>query len=212
MKINLKILEKTPEIENRILTALLPDCTRYMDTAVLQVQSKLPSIVSTAIINMPEYISLTSGELKFEFGIPDAGAKIAELINTWMNNIEFTYKKPYIVSRQIRSIFSAGLIKIDFSDVLYSNFAFVQDASGYSLPWLQWLLLDGSAVLVANHTVIIGPNSRSRTGNAVMRQSQGRGWSVPSRYQGTINDNWITRAIDSVAPEIENLIEGAMQI
>ena len=88
----------------------------------------------------------------------------------------------------------------------------MQDSSGYSLPWLKWLLLDGSAILVPNHSVVFGPNPKSRTGNAIMRLDKNRGWSVPSQYQGTESNNWITRALDNAAPEIEKLINGAMAI
>lgn len=212
MRLQLNLIESNNDIQKKILLALLPDAKSYMDKAFNIIKSQLPNIVYSAIINTPEYVSLTSGELKFEFGIPDANRKITTLIDLWMSNIIYNYKKPTIISSQIRSSLSVSLIKADFSDVLGVGESFVQDSSGYSLPWLKWLLLDGSAILVPNHSVVFGPNPKSRTGNAIMRLDKNRGWSVPSQYQGTESNNWITRALDNAAPEIEKLINGAMAI
>ena len=41
-----------------------------------------------------------------------------------------------------------------------------------------------------------------------MQPSQ-KSWKVPSEFSGTINDNWITRAIDQATPEIEKMLDGA---
>jgi hypothetical protein len=76
------------------------------------------------------------------------------------------------------------------------------------LPWLQWLLLEGNATIVRNYTVSFGPNRFSRTGFALMRPSL-QSWKVPSEFAGTINDNWITRAIDGAESNIQKLLDGA---
>ena len=212
MRLTLNLIDNNNVIQQKILTALLPDCKKYLDTAINKIKAALPNIVYNNITNTQEYISLISGQLKFEFGIPDASQKIASLIDLWITNIVYTYKSPTISGNQIKASFTAELVRSDFSDVLGSEYASVQDQSGYSLPWLRWLLLDGSAILVPNHSVIIGPNPRSRTGNAIMRMNSGQSWSVPNRYQGTESDNWITRALDNAAPDIENLINGAMAL
>ena len=211
MKLTFNIVENNSQIQQKILIALLPECKDYFDNAITKIKVQLPTIVSNAIVNSPEYIAITSGQLKFELGIPNPIQKITGLLNLWMSNIVYNYNQPKIGRNTITSSFSAELIKTDFSDVLGSDFASVQDSSGYSLPWLKWLLLDGSATLVPNHTVVFGPNSRSRTGNAIMRINSNQGWGIPSIYKGTIADNWITRAIANAAPEIQNLLDGAVK-
>lgn len=211
MNFTLKILENNQIIQKNILSALLPEVTRYMDKAISIIKKDLPSIVDEAITSEPEYSSLLSGQLKFELGIPDASSKIFNLINIWMSNMVIDYKPPTLTNSSIKSSFSAKLIRANFSDVLGTDDAYVNDTlRGYSLPWLEWLLLDGNATIVPNYEVIMGSNPRSRTGSAVMKISSGS-WKVPDQFSGTISDNWITRAISNSQDKIQNLLERAMK-
>ena len=209
MKLSLNLVESNGEIQNAILAALLPDITSYMNKAFVKIKAELPIIVENSIRSSPEYLSLLSGKLRLEFGIPDAISKVLGLINIWISNIEYNYQPPKIQSLSIRSKLNIGLVRSDYSDVLGSDFAEVMDQSGYTLPWLKWLLLDGNYLIVPNHQVIIGPSKSSRTGFAVMRKSNA-GWKVPSEFAGTEDDNWITRSLDSAAPEIENMLDRAL--
>lgn len=211
MKLILKLIDNNADISNKILQALLYDVTKYMENGISLVKNQLPLIIRQSIINSPEYSSLLNGELRYEFGIPDPGAKLAGLLDIWCDNIKYSYMKPTIVSNKIKAIFSANTIRIDYADVLYTDYALVIDSTrGYSLPWLEWLLLEGNKTIIDKYEVIIGPNQYSRTGNALMKPSN-RSWKVPSTYAGTASDNWITRAIDSVTDDIENLLNKAFQ-
>jgi hypothetical protein len=208
MKNSIEIKESDAQIFNSICKALLPDIIIYMDNAIQIIQKELPIILETAIINSQEYQSLVSGQLKYEFGIVDAANKIDGLLKIWINNIEYNYQKPTFNGKKINSKFSANLIKADLSDVLYTEYAQMTDTlRGYSLPWLEWLLVDGSKTIIDQFEVQLGPNKYSRTGYAIMRP--GQGWSVPSQFAGTIEDNWLTRSIDSVSNEINNLLNKA---
>jgi len=206
MKYSIKILESNQEITNAINKALLRQVVTFMDGAFNELKQNLPSIITTAITNAPEYNSLIRGTLRYHLGLVDAGSKIDGLINIWINNIEYNYSPPIIRNNKISSKFSANLIRADLSDVLYSEYAQMIDTyRGYSLPWLEWLLLDGTQNLVDNYEIVIGPNKYSRTGYAIMKPSSGS-WSVPSEFAGTITDNWITRAIQTSETDINNLL------
>lgn len=208
MRFGLKLIESNDQITKEILNALLPDVTKHMNKMIVYIKQNLPDIVSNAITSSPEYESLVGGQLKYELGLVDADSKIEGLLDIWMNNIEYLYEPPSIMGSRIKGSFSANMIKIDFRDVIYTQFAEMQDTiRGYSLPWLQWLLLDGNANIVDNYSVVMGPNRRSRTGNAIMKM--GGSWRVPPQFAGTINDNWITRALDSAQGEIQQLLDKA---
>lgn len=211
MRISLKLIESDKEITSRIAKQLLPECRKFMSSTISKIQKNLPTVLEQAIINSPEYNSLVSGRLRLELGIPDAQSKISSLIMLWINNIQYNYSVPTIVTNKIRSKLSINAIRSDFGDVLGTDYAFVVDQlRGYSLPWLQWLLLDGTKTIVPSHDVFLGPNPKSRTGLAIMRYSSS-GWSI-SQFSGTVNDNWITRAVDSVEPEIKTILEKAFTI
>jgi hypothetical protein len=210
MLFKLKLLESNLEISQNIMKALLPDIADYFKDVIYSLKANLPPVIRNTIINSSEYQSILNGQLQYEFGIPDPGSKLAGLLDIWSQTIKVTYNAPTISGNKIKGSFSVNMIRVDFSDVLYSEYAIVYDAlRGYSLPWLEWLLLEGNKTIISNYGVIIGPNKSSRTGMAVMRQSSGS-WKVPSQFAGTIGDNWITRAIDNAENEIENVINKAL--
>ena len=77
-------------------------------------------------------------------------------------------------------------------------------AKGVSLPWLRWLLTLGQQIIVANFGVDY-QSGKGRTGGGYMTVDE-RPFKVSSQYAGTVDDNFITRAIDSVAPQIKGVI------
>jgi flagellar assembly factor FliW len=211
MKFSLKIIESSQEISDKILKALLPDVKQYFANSFKVVRKELPLIVNNSIVNTSEYESIISGKLKYELGIPNSSSVLAGLLNIWSSNIDITYKAPVISNNKIKSSFSISMIAVDFSDVLYSEYAIVSDTlRGYDLPWLQWLLLEGNRILVPNYQVVLGPNKRSRTGFAIMRQSNNKSWKVPAEFSGNIKDNWITRALDKASDEVNTLLKKAL--
>lgn len=208
MRIQFKILEKNREIEKRILDALLPEIANLMKNASRSITKNIKDIVVTAIQNSPEYLSLMSGSLKAEFGIPDPEQRLTELLNIWIKNINISFSPPKVSNSRIKSSFKLEFIRSDLSDVLGSDVGIVVDnLSGKSVYWLEWLSLAGDKSILKDYTIVYGPNRRSRTGLAVMRPLSGGRWKVPPEFSGTVNNNWITRAIDSVSDQIEKAIE-----
>ena len=207
MKISFKLLESDKTVSNKILKALLSDIKVFVNKSFNKIKQQLPPIIITSIKSAPEYDQLINGNLRLELGIADPNTKVAGLIDIWSKNIVYNYTKPEIKNNKIKASFSIEMIKSDFSDVLGSDYAIVIDSlRGYSLPWLEWLLLDGSKSIVKNYEVIFGPNPASRTGSAIMSPSSDS-WGVSSSYAGTIGDNWITRSIDAAEGQISNLFD-----
>jgi len=207
MRLQFKILEKNQEIEQRILKALLSEISDGMKKYVKNISINIKNIISQAIENSPEYQSLISGSLKGEFGIPDPENRLTQLLQIWKNNASVTYSAPSIAGSSIKSSFKLEMIKADLSDVLGSDLATVIDSnSGKSINWLEWLSLAGDKTIIKDYTIVYGPNKRSRTGLAVMRQQSGAKWRVPSEFSGNITNNWIIRSIDAVSDQIENTI------
>lgn len=212
MKFSISLLETNSDIQNAILGAMLPKCSSIISGAKNYLLTEIPPIISEAILNQPEYISLTSGSLRLELGVPDAEQRVSELIKTWISSPAIKSVGPIIKAGQIRSSISISYIRSDFSDVISTDIAEIIDANtGSVVPWLRWLLLDGSVDLVKGYDVVFGNNPRSRTGGAIMRSST-RNWSIPSSFAGTQQDNWITRAINSVSNDIDALLQKAFKL
>jgi len=209
MNINLKILENNKEISDSILASLSPQVDKYLKKALQKIKKSLPNLIIKLIKNTPEYNSLISGQLKYEFGIPNADSAISNIIDIWSNNIIIEYNGPVATNNIIKASFSVSLIRSDYADVLSSNDSLVIDTlRGYQLPWLEWLLLEGNRIIVSKYEVKLGPSKVSRTGNAIMKSST-KSWKVPSQFSGTSSDNWITRAIENGEDEINDLLNKA---
>jgi hypothetical protein len=95
-------------------------------------------------------------------------------------------------------------IRADYADVLaLPDSTLITPEHGYVLPWLQWLLLEGNKTIIEHFKVQFG--SWGRTGGAIMRK--GGSWHVPPEHAGTINDNFITRAIAQIEPQLVETIK-----
>lgn len=216
MKISFKLLETQSSISKKILEAirdhLSPIFTSNLANALKPIISQE---VISALSQEPEYTSLISGQLKYELGIPDAATRINQLFEHWSNSIVINVSPVMVKSSRLVGKLSLNMIPADISDAIGLPAATITDNNtGSIIPWLQWLLLDGSKILIQNYEVRIGPNNNSRTGNAIMVVSNQKDWRVPPEFAGTVHDNWITRAIqrldqtipDKIAKELESLI------
>ena len=89
---------------------------------------------------------------------------------------------------------------------IYTDIASSIDPAGYSIPWLDWLLLKNNQILVRNYEVQYTNSNRSRSGMAIMVNSNSN-WRVPPEYAGSITNNWTTRAVDRVESKVYNIIK-----
>lgn len=206
MNLSLRILESDAEISDMILNSIRTYLQPRFVRAVNNISSKLPAIVGNAIRSQPEYTSLVNGVLKFELGVPDADSRISNILDIWSRSLSVDYGQIRSSGRGLSASFSVNMIPEDYSDILSSDYAIVIDSvSGITIPWLEWLLLEGGKILVKNYTVKFGPNSRSRTGFAIMVSSN-ENWRVPPEFAGTKNNNWITRALEPIENTVIDLM------
>ena len=182
----------------------------YFKKVYDSVSVKIQELVVQSIKNAPEYNSLLNGQLKAEFGLPDADNRINELLEFW-KYMHVEYRPVKIVNGLLETHFIIHMIQSDFNNVIHTGAAILQTEKGKDLNWLEWLLLLGDQTIIKDYVVKFGPNSNSRTGMAVMKGVTSGKWSVPSAYSGTLNDNWITRAMDGADKDINRLLSESMR-
>ena len=202
------IVETNAQIESKILRALKPELNKYLEKAFNKAKSKIVNAVVKAIKSTPEYQSLLSGDLKYEFGLPDSDSRIENILNFW-KNITADFKKVSINSNKLSGGFTISMIDSDYSDVINSAAAVFTTEKGTDLNWLELLLLFGNKTIIRDYVVEFGDNPRSRTGRAVMKGVKSGKWGVPPEFAGTKNNNWITRAIESADSEINSILKEA---
>ena len=159
---------------------------------------------------MPEYVSLKSGRLKYEFGLPQE-VDVDDVVSIISNSVNVNLVQSKISSGSINIGIKIEVFERTGEPAINSPNAFVTDTKGgYSLPWLEWLLLKGTAPIVNNYSVVLGPNKFSRTGMALMVQSN-KNWKVPSEFAGSSSNNWASRALDKIEDKIQTQIIAIFQ-
>lgn len=206
VKASIKLVDSGGQIQRKIVRALTERMNTVLDNVANSVVKPIRNIVNKSLISQPEVASLANGDLAAEFGLPDGLNRIQTIIDFWTSNV--IVKKRRITTSGGR--FSGGLtismIRSDFSDVFRLNESTITTANGIELPWLQWLLMFGDQIIVRDYEVEFNPRGRSRSGEAIMVRSQ-RGWGVPPQFSGTVNANFVTRALAQAEPQIVGVIE-----
>lgn len=210
VKASFKIVESSSEINNQILNILLPMVSDLFSRVFEKTKTQLSTLVQQAIINSPEYTSLSSGSLKAHFGLPNS-QNFADSVVNFYKNVSFVYKQPKISSGKISGQFILQMVKSDFGDIISENFASFTTEKGSDLNWLEWLLLFGDKAIIKDYSIQLGVYPNSRTGLAIMKGELGGKWHVPYEFSGIASDNWITRAIDSIDKQIETLFIKTME-
>jgi hypothetical protein len=81
------------------------------------------------------------------------------------------------------------------------------------IPWLRHLLLKGDTTTIMDYTITFNPDkiATSRSGQAIMIKSKLKRWFIPAPFAGTLNDNWVTRALQNeVYPKLEGIIQNTL--
>ena len=207
MKFNVKLLESNSTIRKSIMEGLSSHMDSVISKSISKIQNELKTLLESSLKQEPEYISLTSGRLRLDFGISDP-EQVNNVVAKLADTVSISKKTTTINNNGLSGGFSLNAIKSDdFNGIIGdANATVVDGVKGYTLPWLEWLLLRGNKVIVKNYDVKVGPNPASRTGMAVMVQSD-KNWRVPPEFVGTISSNWTTRAIQRIEPNILKLIQ-----
>jgi hypothetical protein len=148
--------------------------------------------------------NLMTGDLAKELGIIDGRAIMEEIISIVQNSIEFEFQP---IMSDFRGGYTVRVLKMDFQDVLSMPDAAYVSNNGILIPWLNWLLFAGQSPVIYGYRVQMNPNNpnNSRTG-AIMVKDTGA-WSVPAVDAGTQDDNFLTRALESLDEEIKDIIQ-----
>jgi hypothetical protein len=212
LKFNMKLVGNNTTIAKAMLSALVPELSKYLDKVYNQMAIQIPDILIQQIQNQPEYASLLGGKLQGEFGIPDPQNRLGEILDT-IRNGKVVVKNPVVVTGQkIKGGIKLQMVKKDFQDLLSLGSASFTTEKGSNLEWLKWLLIEGDSIIISNYEFVLGPSPYSRTGMGIMREIGSSGWRVPPEFAGSINNNWITRAIDASSTEINNIMEKLAQV
>ena len=206
MAVNLKILETDAQITAKIRRVLIVDLNKRLVRSATKLGPKLRKIIKDSIQSQPEYISLRDGDLMIELGLVDGSNRLDSIIEHWIDSLIISLKPVRSVGSKLKGGIEIKAIKSDYSDVLELSESVFTTEKGSDLRWLEWLLLEGDNAIILDYSIMYGNFKRSRTGGGIMVQRKGSSWRVPPEFSGTIDNNFVTRALDEASVEIEDTI------
>ena len=210
MRFSLKILESDKQIAALVSNALSKHLSKALLIAGSRIQADIRRVFREAVTSSHEYASLTGGDLRGHIGVPNASSRMAEIISVWIKSILVTVDAPRSIGGSIKGGLKISIIK-DWQLALTSSAASFVTEKGQTIPWLEWLLLAGDSKFIVDYDVELNLSSaqqaRSRTGIGIMVTRNGARWGVPTEFAGTASDNFVTRAIMSIQPDIERFIK-----
>jgi hypothetical protein len=202
MIFEMSILESDSQIRTLILEAMKDHMQTAINSSSKDIIGQIKIIVLDALKTEPEYESLKSGTLRYELGIPDTSV-VDSVVDKMVDTLRLNTKPVGITNFGLNGGYELTMLESDsIGGIINDEDAFVNDEiRGYKLPWLKWLLLEGNKPIVRQYEVKIGPNKSSRTGAAIMVDSD-KNWRVPPEFAGSVTNNWTTRAIDKIEKQI----------
>ncbi len=208
----LELIDPINVIEKRILRAIIDLMNVKFPLIVSAVEADIANNFARIFLSEPEAQSLESGDLMIRFGLsPSTTIPALDMIlNTLANSVKVKFTKFSLSGTRINGGLKIEAVRDDFKDIIGLPVSTITTTNGTNLPWLEWLLLEGDKIVVADYNVRYGNFPSSRSGGGIMVESKG-GFRVPPQYSGVIDNNWITRAIDSSIKYLEKLCLGSIE-
>lgn len=167
------------------------------------VKGRVINIVRASLYDSTTIKSLLNGTLRDDFGLTSSmsTAAVAQILTYISTSIEVEIKKSGKYSKVILHIIGEK----DITNIVnLSSGSF--ESKGGSVPWLYWLLTRGTEVVVGDFWLFAEATGRTRSGGTkIMKKIESTvrdPFRVDPSHAGTIDDNFITRAIQSVFKDI----------
>lgn len=175
---------------------------QILDRSKPIIKEKVGELVTAALRASPEYnIILSDSNIQGFLGSTQYASVLEQVINLLVNNISVNRRKTALEI----TLFAGNYASL--SQVPFAQFV---SESGIVIPWLEWVLLSGTSVVNTTHAFVFGDFENSRTGFGLMFPSSlvttNSLSSVPAQIAGTAADNWITRALNPLGPDIEQIV------
>lgn len=218
----LELTKSINQIERDLLKILRDEIQQRWKQAMPRISDEARRILDSVITDSDEYKSLLpNGDLSAEFGLPRERAEqmVDAVKQQWLKEVKVTVDRLAVShNNQITGALRLRAINHDLANVLSlpeASYEYVSDRfkANVMIPWLEWLLTAGDAVIVPDYRIQFNPGlfaNASRSGRALMYKSLtgSTGWHVPPNFSGTTSKNWTHKFINVALPQIEAAIQG----
>ncbi len=207
MPISVTLVDSKQKIAKQIADIISKEIDKFLVKVVNKIRPEVRRLIYEAIMASEEVQSLNGGKLQAELGVPDASARIKEILDVWIKSVDVSLSPAKLQNGLVRAGFDITAIRSDYSDVLSQSEAIYSTDAGTMIQWLEWLLLEGDRKIIKDFKISTDYNNLSRTGlGKIMVKSNKSSWGVPPEFAGFAGNNFVTRSLDTIGPKIQQLI------
>ena len=190
---SIELLDTIGTVQKKVNQACADHFNKSISTIGSSLSARFKNTVGGWLVSQPEIISLNTAapdSLMAQFGLaPGQGPVItAQIIQAVKDSVRVKIRKFDIKLR--------GGIDVYFQPTSFQNLLSL--SSGHTtikdgdLHWLNWLLTFGDTIIVAGYDY----NAETGIGRSGLGNMQeGGGWRVPPEFSGTLQNNFVTRAL-----------------
>ncbi len=198
--LTLDVVTSVEKIARKMTLRAVDVMNKGFSSALPIIQSKVPRIISSAIIASPTYQELINrGPLWGELGVVNPAPALGEMIQAVKNTTVIRLSRFRSVSTGgVTGKLQVRFINSSMASYINNEGEYVSAPSGSKIKWLEWLLKEGDGIIVKNWDFVLRDPQHSRTGTGIMVEvgAGSEGWRVPPGHSGTADNNFITRAVD----------------
>jgi len=215
MKLSLKLVTSQQDTNSRLLQSLIKLINPRLKAVVPKIENTAKNLLRVALQSSPEYMDLLGGRLQTELGVVDPTPTLLELTERLVDSVSVISKGATIKNNQISAVIRLTASPSNFSEQV-KHLGIYTTRKGSQIPWLDWLLNYGDQIIVRDYDVDFSAPAFSRTGGAIMsgagsifgntQANSDGGWRVPPEFSGTANNNFITRSVDQISPQLEQFM------
>ena len=179
---------------------------RQVEASVLQkVREKIRSRLLSSNVTQ----SLLSGKLKSDFGLTNsvAARAVSKIIDYVSDNVKVSLK--YSFKGANIATFSLDLLPMgtkELSMLPEGNYVSTGKFGGGDVTWLTWLVTQGTTVVIGDYYVFENPEGNTRAGSVMQKATKRDGFRVDPSFAGTVDDNFVIRALQPIIPEIKDQV------
>lgn len=205
MTIRLKLTTPQKKIEEMIAEQTTDYLNRKIRKNYARVVNSLRQKIPFWIRSQPEIQSLLSegipGSLNALFGLygGDAARATVDIIEAIKQSTTIKIDK---INRRYQGNVEFSFQPSDFSNLLNLGSGHVITEKSDDLHWLEWLLTIGDTAIIVGYRY--EPKASGRSGGGIM--TKGSFFRVPPQFSGTLENNFITRALLGREKEIEPIM------
>lgn len=208
--LKIKLTDSPNELQKKVKAAIADKLNSTIAANLRRMEKDLIILIKGWLAVQPEMIALATGgpgSLPSQLGLVSGSENRIKnvIINSIADSAKISFTRFDRGLKRKSGNFTITCQPQDYSNLISLPEADVRIASG-NINWLQWLLEAGNKVIVVGYKYSpTAGQGRSRGG--VMAEGPSFSWRVPPQYAGTVDDNFITRALSGKEKSIQQLLE-----